>query len=69
MIELDRDINAAINIRDFGLQQTKKKLTPSTVGAGRPEVTPVEIQPLLQGRVLKQAGSLKQETAGSLAQR
>ena len=57
-LELDRDVNAAINIMDFALQQTIKQLA---VGTERPEFTPVKSG--------KYVHSLKRETSGSLAQR
>ena len=57
-MKLDRDINAAINIMDFALQQEVKQLT---VGTERPEFTPVKSG--------KYVHSLKRETSGSLAQR
>ncbi len=47
-IEIDRDINAAINIRNRGLKR---------VGRGTPEVTPVEIGALLKATPVAEAGS------------
>jgi putative transposase len=51
-----RDLNAAMNIRDFALHQLNR------IGAERPELKPVE-------NIRSQRSSRKQETAGSSAQR
>jgi len=55
--EIDRDYNAALNVLERGL-----------VGLGRPEPTPVEMEPLLSvpasAVIVGQVPSLKQEAAG-----
>jgi len=55
--EMDRDYNAALNVLERGL-----------VGLGRPEPTPVEMEPLLSvpasAVIVGQVPSLKQEAAG-----
>ena len=56
IMEHDRDVNAAINIKDFAMQQTCKSSKQLNVGAERPEVTPVK-----SGKFVH---SLKQETEG-----
>ena len=50
----DRDINAAHNIKNFGLHRSNR------IGAGRPKLKPLE-------NTLCKRGSMKEETQGPLA--